>query len=142
MFHLPGLYISEAVYLFTCSKVNPGFSLKKHACGFLNQTHFSVLIQPSGSSHLTTSNAISSETVKCSVLKFHQKGTAFGELWWLSWLSVCLQLMSLTQGPGIQVRSLTQVTGIQPCIRLPAQRGACFSLSCPPLPPPLVFSVK
>ena len=37
---------------------------------------------------------------------------------WLSQLSVCLWLRSLPWGPGIEA-----------CIRLPAQRGLCFSLS-------------
>ena len=40
---------------------------------------------------------------------------------WLSRLSICLQLMSWSQGPGIK-----------PHVRLPAQGGVCFSLSlCP-----------
>ena len=37
---------------------------------------------------------------------------------WLSWLSVCLQFRSWSQGPGIKSH-----------IRLPAQWGACVSLS-------------
>ena len=37
--------------------------------------------------------------------------------WWLSWLSICLQL-----------RSWSQVPGTKPCIGLPTQWGVCFSL--------------
>lgn len=36
----------------------------------------------------------------------------------LGWLSVCLRLRSWSHGPGIE-----------PCIRLPAQWGVCYSLS-------------
>ena len=46
------------------------------------------------------------------------KNLSKGVLGWLSWLSICLWLRSGSQGPGIQ-----------PHIRLSAQRGVCFSLS-------------
>ena len=47
---------------------------------------------------------------------------------WLNQLSVCLHPRSWSQGPGIE-----------PCIRLPAQRGVHFSLSLS-LSAPLVLS--
>ena len=37
---------------------------------------------------------------------------------WLRWGNICLWLASWSQG-----------SGMEPCIRLPAQQGACFSLS-------------
>ena len=55
-----------------------------------------------------------------SVMSFSSLGIhkSLGSPAWLSQLSICLWLRLGSQGPRIQ-----------PCIRLPAQWGACFSLS-------------
>ena len=57
-------------------------------------------------------------------LFIQSKRPALMEIWilgvprWLSWLSVSLWFRSWSQGPGIEAH-----------IRLPAQKGVCFSLS-------------
>ena len=54
---------------------------------------------------------------------YDEENTSVGAPGWLSGLSVCLWLEPSSQGPGIE-----------PHGGLPAQRGACFSLSlCPTL---------
>ena len=52
------------------------------------------------------------------LLKKLLKNTSWGAPGWLNQLSICLWLGSWSRGPGIQ-----------PHIRLLAQRGVCFSLS-------------
>ena len=63
------------------------------------------------------------EREQVSVCVYTHRKYKWGAPGWLSQLSICLQLRSLSQGPGIE-----------PCLRLPAQRAVCFSLSlCLPL---------
>ena len=68
-----------------------------------------------------------------STMSFSIKKVTWGAPGWLSWLSVCFQLSSWSQDPGIQS-----------CIRLPAHWGVCFSLCLCPRPPAcaLLFSLS